>query len=254
MIESSDVVEFTPKQACNAHGVCSMVNFAKNKNFSLIRVDMRNSGDVTSETSSVVGYGSWMLYEGEKTEFIKTFFSDFCIDICKKTILSGLKGKSRPKPEDIGDIPAVFEENGACFVTLEIDNELRGCIGSIVAHQSLVEDLIKNAHNSAFSDPRFSPVSFREFESLSIAISLLSTPTKMHFTDEADLLHQLTPNIDGLIIKDGGYQAVYLPSVWEQLPGKAMFLNSLKMKAGLAPDHFSKTFEAYKYKTEYITS
>jgi len=254
MIESNDVLEFTPKQGCNAHGVCSLVNFAKNKNYSLIRVDMRNSGEITSDTSSVVGYGSWILYEGEKTEFIKSFFSDFCIDVCKKTILIGLKGEPLPKPENLGDIPAVFEENGACFVTLEIDNNLRGCIGSIVAHRPLIEDLIKNAHNSAFSDPRFSPLSIRDFENLSIAISLLSTPTKLHFSDEADLLHQLTPNVDGLIIKDGCHQAVYLPSVWEQLPEKAMFLNSLKMKAGLDPEHFSKTFEAYKYKTEYITS
>jgi len=76
----------------------------------------------------------------------------------------------------------------------------------------------------------------------------------MFFTDESDLLNKITPNVDGLIIKDGGYQAVYLPSVWEQLPVKSIFLNSLKMKAGLSPEHFSKTFEAYKFKTDYIKS
>jgi len=254
MIETNDITEFSPKQACNAQGVCSLINFAKNKNYSLIRVDMKNSGDITNDTSSVVGYGSWILYEGEKTKFIKSFFSDLCVDICKKTILNGLREKELQKPNDFPKIPAVLEENGACFVTLEINEKLRGCIGSIVAHQPLIEDLIKNAHNSAFSDPRFNPLGMDEFENISIAISLLSAPLKMQFSDESDLLSQLKPFIDGLIIKDGGYQAVYLPSVWEQLPGKAMFLNSLKMKAGLNPEHFSKTFEAYKFKTEYITS
>ena len=159
-----------------------------------------------------------------------------------------------PTPSEFEEIPAVLEENGACFVTLEINGELRGCIGSIIAHQSLIEDLIKNAHNSAFSDPRFDPLRLDEFDNTSISISLLSAPVKMHFKDEADLLSKITPFVDGLIIKDDGYQAVYLPSVWEQLPVKTMFLSSLKLKAGMSTKHFSKTFEAYKFKTEYITS
>jgi AMMECR1 domain-containing protein len=62
----------------------------------------------------------------------------------------------------------------------------------------------------------------------------------------------MVPNIDGIIIKDKQYQAVYLPVVWEQLPDKKEFLNSLKMKAGLSPDYFSSTFEAYRFETIYI--
>ena len=254
MIESNDISEFSPKQACNAAGVCSLTNFAKSKNYSLIRVDMTNSGEITNDESSVVGYGSWILYEGEKLEFIKEFFSDFCIEVCKTSIHSRFYKEPLPTPDDFEDIPAVMTENGACFVTLEINGELRGCIGSIVAHQPLIQDLIKNAHNSAFSDPRFNPLTSQEFEKISISISLLSAPVKMKFKDETELLNKITPFVDGLIIKDGGYQAVYLPSVWEQLPSKTMFLNSLKMKAGMTPEHFSKTFEAYKFKTEYITS
>ena len=74
----------------------------------------------------------------------------------------------------------------------------------------------------------------------------------MNFKDEEDLLKQIEPFIDGLIIKDGSYQAVYLPSVWEQLPDKKLFLNSLKKKAGLNENHFSKTFEAYRFFAEKI--
>jgi AMMECR1 domain-containing protein len=74
----------------------------------------------------------------------------------------------------------------------------------------------------------------------------------MDFKDEQDLLNQIRPFIDGIIIKDGINQAVYLPSVWEQLPDKVMFLNSLKQKAGLSPHHFSKNFQAFRYTTEYI--
>jgi len=83
---------------------------------------------------------------------------------------------------------------------------------------------------------------------------LLSAPQKMKFKDEADLLEQIRPNIDGIIIKDGNLQSVYLPSVWEQLPDKVVFLDSLKIKAGMTPKHFSSTFEAYRFTTEYIKS
>ena len=47
-------------------------------------------------------------------------------------------------------------------------------------------------------------------------------------------------------------RAVYLPVVWEQLPDKEIFLNSLKEKAGLPPEYFSKTLEAYKFDAIYI--
>lgn len=250
MIESADIEQFSHEQACGFTGVCALTKFVKNRGFSLIRVGMYNSGDVTGDNSKVVGYGGWFLYEGGKTAFIKKYFSNLLVKICKKSILAGFDDK---EPElDYEEIPPVLFEKGACFVTLEKAGSLRGCIGSIIAHQSLIEDLVKNAYNAAFSDPRFMELEKDEFNDLSIAISLLSVPEKMHFKDEEDLLEQIIQNEDGIIIKEGGHQAVYLPSVWEQLPDKKMFLNSLKQKAGLSADYFSKTFEAYRYKAEYV--
>jgi len=250
MIETKNTDNFSPDQACGSVGVLSLVRFSKNKSFSLIRVGMINSGDITGDTSRVVGYGSWLLYEGAKNDFIKKYFSDFVIGTCKKSIMAGLK-QEIPVCEKT---PAVFNQHGACFVTLEKKGQLRGCIGSIIAHRPLIEDLVKNANSSAFSDPRFTPLRKEEFDDLSIDVSLLSDPEKMFFDSEADLLRQIVPFTDGIIIKERNYQAVYLPSVWEQLPDKTLFLNSLKLKAGLSEDYFSQTFEAYRFKTEYIKS
>lgn len=251
MIELKQVDEFNHQQACGAVGVLGLTNFAKDKGFSLIRVGMVNSGDVTGDNSRVVGYGSWFLYEGEKNEFIKKYYSDYVIEVCKTSILAGLNNEDMPKI----DKPAeVFNQLGACFVTLEKHGDLRGCIGSIIAHRALINDLVKNAQSSAFSDPRFHPLRKEEFDELTIDVSLLSAPEKMKFKDEADLLEQIRPFVDGIIIKDGGYQSVYLPSVWEQLPEKKLFLDSLKIKAGMTPKHFSDTFEALRFTTEYIKS
>lgn len=252
LIEELDIDEFELQRACGAIGIIGLVNFIResDKKYSLIRLGMYNSGDVTGDKSRVVGYGSWFVYEGARNEFIKKYFSNFVIDVCKKSILAGLN------KEDIKfeNIPPVFGQLGACFVTLEKNGDLRGCIGSIIAHRWLIDDLAQNAQNSAFSDPRFQPLKKHEFDDLEINVSLLSTPEKMDFKDEQDLLNQIQPFVDGIIIKDKGYQAVYLPSVWEQLPEKELFMESLKIKAGMTPKHFSNTFEAYRYTTEYIKS
>ncbi len=247
MIENKEIQNFHQEQACGSVGIMGLVDFAKEKNFSLIRMGLINSAAATGDTNKVVGYGSWFLYEGEKNEFLKKYYSDFIIDIAQKSILSHFEEVS------LESMPAdVFNQFGACFVTLEKNGALRGCIGSILAQRPLIEDLIENAQNAAFSDPRFKPVTEQEIEELSIAVSLLSEPEKMHFKDEEDLLQQIKPYKDGIIIKDGRYQAVYLPSVWKELSDKKQFLNSLKMKAGLSPDHFSKTFEVYRFNCGYI--
>lgn len=246
LIETNTDDNFTPELACGATGILGLLDFAREKDYSLIRIDMMNSSSVSFEKEKVVGYGCWFLYEGERNEFIKENYSDFILDLCKEAIKS--------KRTDYSGIvyPQVLSEYGAVFVTLEKGGNLRGCIGSIIPHQPLIKDLLDNAKNSAYSDPRFKPVEKSEIKDLKIAVSLLSVPKPMKFKDEEDLLNQIRENVDGIIIKDNGYQAVYLPSVWEQLPDKKQFLNSLKVKAGLPPNHFSKTFEAYRFETSYI--
>lgn len=255
MIEKGEIENFEQEQACNAPGVVGLVKFAKEKNYSLIRVGMKNSGEVTGDRGKVVGYGSWMLFEGEKNYFLKKYFEQYAKLICKRSIAQELKSYSENyhlTSDDLGHFPPVFSEFGACFVTLEIEGNLRGCVGSILAHQPLIDDLIKNAYNAAFYDPRFVPLSEEEFKNVSIAISLLSIPSQMKFENEEDLIFQIKKGVDGIIIKDGDNQAVYLPSVWEQLPNKRDFLGSLKQKAGLRFDYFSNTFEAYRFRVEYI--
>ena len=129
---------------------------------------------------------------------------------------------------------------------------LRGCIGSIIAHRPLIQDLIKNTHAAAFSDPRFPALTLNEYNKISISVSLLSKPERLGFDDEQELLNELVPAIDGLIIRDGNYQSVFLPDVWEQLPDKKEFLEQLKLKAGLEKDYFSESLEAFKFKTTKI--
>jgi len=252
MLEDKNMQGFRYEQACGAIPIYALAEFAKQKKFDFVRVGLTNSGIITGDTSSVVGYGCWFLYEGNRNSFIKENFSPKLIDIARKTIRTKLLGKEEINITTFMPYPQVLESFGACFVTLEINGHLRGCIGSVIAQTQLIVDLIKNSHNAAFADPRFQPLTQEEFDNISISISLLSRPEPIEFKDEEDLLKQITPNIDGIIIRDNNHQGLYLPSVWEQLPDKKIFLNSLKQKAGLPTNHFSKTFEAYRFSTEYI--
>ena len=247
MIESGNVQNFRYEQACGAIGIYGLTEFSNQKNYSLIRIGMHNSSSTTGDKSRVVGYGAWFLYEGSKNRFLKQYYSEYMLKLCRNVISSRFT-----KEKIYTNHTPVFNQMGACFVTLKKYNNLRGCIGSIIAHQPLINDLVQHAQDAAFRDPRFTPVEQKEVEDLVIDISILSEPKPIVFTDEKDLLDKIAQFKDGIIIKDKGYQAVYLPSVWEDLPDKEMFLNSLKVKAGLSSDYFSKTFEAYRFSTVYI--
>lgn len=150
--------------------------------------------------------------------------------------------------------PADYEEAlrrpAACFVTLKKEGELRGCIGSLEAHRSMVEDVAHNADAAAFSDPRFPPLREEELAGLELDISLLTPARELHFNSEKELLAQLRPGIDGLILEEGYRRGTFLPSVWEQLPRPEQFLQHLKLKAGLPPNHWSKNIRVSRYTTQ----
>jgi AmmeMemoRadiSam system protein A len=167
----------------------------------------------------------------------------------RESIAHGLR-TGRPLPVEVERYDPKLRVERATFVTLNKSGELRGCIGHLEAIQPLIADVAENAFNAAFRDPRFQPVSATEFDDLEIHISVLSPPEPLIFTSEADLLNQIHPGIDGLILEEGIYRGTFLPSVWEQLPDPVQFLAHLKLKAGLPPNYWSDTLKVYRYTTE----
>ena len=145
-----------------------------------------------------------------------------------------------------------LSQKQASFVTLRIDQELRGCIGSLEAYRPLAEDVAENAFNAAFRDPRFPPLTEQEAPHVHIHISLLSDSKPLYFTDEKDLLRKIRPGVDGLILQEGQKRGTFLPSVWEQLPTKEDFLAQLKLKAGLPANYWSQTINVEHYTVEEI--
>ena len=135
---------------------------------------------------------------------------------------------------------AWLQDNGACFVTLTQQGELRGCIGTLEAHRSLLQDVKANAHAAAFRDPRFSPLGVLELEEIEVEISLLSAMTPLQFSGEREALTQLKPGVHGVVFEFGHHRSTFLPQVWEQLPNVVEFMAHLKYKAGLPPDFWAE--------------
>jgi len=171
------------------------------------------------------------------------------LGLAKKSIKYGLEHDAR-----LTIIPEAFDsvlrEKRATFVTLHLNGALRGCIGSLSAHQSLIENLSSNAYSAAFRDSRFSPLKESEFYQLHYHISILSQAAPILFTSEKDLIDQLRPHVDGLVLTEGMNRGTFLPSVWEQLPDREMFLKHLKQKAGLNQDYWSDSITVERYEVD----
>lgn len=146
----------------------------------------------------------------------------------------GCKLRDAPMPE-APDIPKL-EEHRSCFVTLhDCRGNLRGCIGNIEPFEPLRENLMRNALNAAFSDPRFPPLEPEELKETVIEVSILTLPEP--------LLEPLSfkLGVDGIILRRGGRGAVFLPQVaLEQGWDQRSTLEYLSRKAGLPSEEWQR--------------
>ena len=182
----------------------------------------------------------------------------FCIDltteeknqllgIARTSIESGLQGTNTPTL-DISHFSGNLARALASFVTLTQNDDLRGCMGSLEASVPLAQSVAINAYNAAFRDPRFAKLTEAESNQTNIDISVLSPMQSMLVKNRKDLLNQLKPDIDGLLLEDSGHRATFLPKVWEKLSADE-FLRHLWTKAGLPVGYWSESIRFSRYHT-----
>ena len=146
-----------------------------------------------------------------------------------------------------------LNEKRGTFVTLNKEGELRGCIGTLTATETITDGVKRNALNAALHDQRFPPVSADEIDGLHIEISVLTEPAPLEYSDGMDLISKLRPGVDGVIIRQGAARATFLPQVWDQLPAPEDFLTQLCLKAGLAGETWQNTkIEVLIYQVQYF--
>ena len=241
----------THQQACGATPVAGALIAARRHGLAPVLLDACNSGDTAGGRDRVVGYASFAFECGDGVYGEE--HGRELLGLARASIGAALGLNSRPGiPDDTWHC-----EQRAAFVTLNLNGELRGCIGSLEAQRRLGEDIVSNAHAAAFRDPRFSPLTAEEFRALEIEVSILSRAKRLAFEDEADLVRQLVPGRDGLILERGegrgARRSTFLPQVWESLPEPASFLRHLKQKAGIAADARIESCRIKRYRVAKFT-
>ncbi|MCK5783413.1 MAG: AmmeMemoRadiSam system protein A, partial [Desulfobacterales bacterium] len=124
---------------------------------------------------------------------------DMLLNLARKTIAGSLNvqlhGSDKPAAALSDEI---FNTHRGTFVTLTINDQLRGCIGNLSADKSIIDGVKDNAVNAAFHDPRFPPLTKDELKNIVIEISLLTQPETLEYHDGNDLLEKLRPHVDGV--------------------------------------------------------
>lgn len=172
------------------------------------------------------------------------------LHLAREAMQSGVMGNELPAL-DPSLITSNLKEAGASFVTLTINGELRGCIGTLEAYQPLVDDVREHAIAAALNDPRFPSVNQNELSRIKLEVSCLTIPQHLEYSSPDDLLQKLRPHVDGVILKDGYQRATFLPQVWEQIPDPVEFLERLCQKMGARPDRWrSASLQVFVYQVE----
>jgi AmmeMemoRadiSam system protein A len=232
--------------ACGHTPIRTLLYVARQRGWQARLLDCRNSGDITGDKSRVVGYAAIAFYAPASASVTapaakpiaapaSALFTAanrrYLLDLARKTVQEAATTGQLPEVSADGLTPKFTAAKG-CFVTLTKRGELRGCIGYILPQGPLYRAVVENARNAAIRDPRFPAVRPGEVSQLEIEISVLTKPLPLFFSSPEDLLHQLRPGVDGVVLQIGNRSATYLPQVWEQIPDKVDFLNNLSEKAG----------------------
>lgn len=224
----------------------------------LVKYD--TSGRLTGDDNMSVSYlcaaftGSWERGAPPKVvteEPLSATDKKALLKLARGMIETQLATGRRAKPEELGITvtPAMKKVMGT-FVTLHKDGDLRGCIGEIFPRRPLVEAVMEQAQNSAFGDPRFTPVASNEMARIHVEISALTPPAPVNSWKD------IVIGKHGMVLSKNGHSAVFLPQVApEQGWDLPTTLTHLSQKAGLPPDAWKEgatylVFEAIVFHEE----
>jgi len=248
-IEAIQAKDLNGRAACGYLPISGLLGQAATLDLRSTTIDLRNSGDTAGPRNRVVGYGAYTFQESAKASL--TPAQQAALHAVARTALRHAARSDKPWQPIPSDYPLPLRALRKTFVTLEVQGQLRGCIGSVEPNNPLVLDIALNTWKAARQDPRFRPVQPEEVDHLSISLAILSHPAPLPCAGEQDLLDQLRPGVDGLILTtSGGRRSLFLPKVWASLPEPAQFLQQLKLKAGLPAAYWGSDLQIFRFTSE----
>jgi MEMO1 family protein len=250
LIETGRWDELGPANACGYAALKGAMRFAESLRMRSTGIAFATSDQAGGSRDRVVGYGAF-AFEHPNVARLESADRDRLVAAASASLdFAASRGGTAPDVVPATGLPPGLTARRAAFVTLERGATLRGCVGSLFAQRSLVADVGVNAAKAGFGDPRFAPLTRAELRDLTIKISVLSPATPIPCRSEEELIDALRPDRDGLLLRDGRAAALFLPSVWREVPSPVDFIRLLKKKMGVATDHWSATMTASRFSTE----
>ena len=249
-IERLDADSLEGRRACGYLPIVGAMAIAAERDLRVSGLHLATSADVGAESSRVVGYGAF-AFEYAVSARLSEADRMALLSICMAGLAAAARQRGRkPALRIDGRLSPALSAQRATFVTLSQSGRLRGCIGSPEPRLPLIEDVMMNAVQAGYADPRFPHLSEAELDGLEIGVSILSRPRSILATSEAELVSGLEPDRDGLILGVGRRRALFLPSVWRQVADPREFVRHLMIKAGLDSMIFPGGMEAQRFRVE----
>ena len=220
-------------EACGGAPIVAAMIYAERMGANQARVlKYENSGDVTGDHSSVVGYSADVFVKADGGKAVETPFSlsdqekSELLALARKSVEYVVQEKYAYEPP--ANASATLNQERGAFTTLKKSGELRGCIGYTSAAKPLYITVRDTATLAAMRDPRFPPVTASELPSLEYEISVMSPLRRV--TD----VQQIKVGQHGLLMKNGDSEGLLLPQVpVEQRWDRNTFLEQTCAKAGM---------------------
>ncbi len=224
--------------ACAQESVEIALNISQNLDGQWQKINYVNSGDVTNDKSKVVGYAALAFSAGKdnaqssnsQNQELNKEQKQKLLEIARRSLKEYLT--TGEKPEFKVEDPTLQSKLGV-FVTLNKNDNLRGCMGNFKPDTPLWQTVQDQAVTAATKDPRFPQVKPKELNDIEIEISVLSKPKEINDWQEIEL------GKHGVIVKNGNRSGTYLPQVGTDHPWENTqeFLSHLcQNKAGLPAD------------------
>lgn len=175
--------------------------------------------------------------------------AEVLLDLADGAVVDGLLGR-RPGIPSLAVLSPSLRERLGVFATLIVDRQLNGCIGTVQGVEALGQGAARHAWSAAFADPRLPPLRPSDYNRLTIEVSVLSPLAPVEANSHQELVDQLQPGDDGLVITAGRHQGVFLPAVWDQIADPSDFLDHLLVKAGLPARWWPPAMRAYRFSAE----